>query len=50
MILQTYLKDRFTGRQTQYYGTPESRQTNTLDQEIELNDGILDEQGYNLWF
>ena len=42
--IQTYLKDRFTGRQTQYYGTPETRQTSTLDQEIELNDGILDEQ------
>tara|TARA_R110002050_G_scaffold111549_1_gene225215 strand:- start:5 stop:7156 length:7152 start_codon:yes stop_codon:yes gene_type:complete len=42
--IETYLKNRFTGRQSQYYGAPEFRQTNTLDQEIELNDGILDEQ------
>ena len=41
--IATYLKDRFTGRQSKYYKDIYGL-TNTLDIEIGLNEGILDEQ------
>ena len=46
--ITTYLKDRFTGRQSKYYSSgltqTEGGLPITLDQQIEFNDGILDEQ------
>jgi len=46
--IQTYLKDRFVGRESKYYGSglpqTEGGLPITLDQEIQLNDGILLEQ------